>query len=188
MALIILLMLSEDEAFSKSIHEISIAYQDLYWYKERTMTNCTLGSLMFLILTRTIHYNMNKLRDQYLHTNCIATLGNLANKLQNLHPYVCQRFMILFQNLVKRCLNCGEEEEGESLFVVRGILKEILSVVSVALTSNLNGNVQLVFAILHKKESFYDLRKVLLEQVAKEEKNMVTSINSENSNCVFEEE
>lgn len=190
MALIILLMLSEDEAFAKSIHEIVVPFQELNWYKERTLTNCTLGSLIFLVLTRTIHYNMSKLRDQYLHTNCIATLGNLANRLQNLHPYVCQRFMVLFQMLVKRCLSVGVDEN----FVVRGILKEILSVMSVTLGSNLNGNVQFVFSILHKKDSFLDLVEALKvqETVAKQAdtktpetgtSTMVTSANS-----VFEED
>lgn len=38
----------------------------------------TLGSLLVVLLLRTAHYNLAKLRDVYLHTNTLAALANLA--------------------------------------------------------------------------------------------------------------
>lgn len=48
------------------------------FYKERSMMHTTLGSLLVVLLLRTAHYNLAKLRDVYLHTNTLAALANLA--------------------------------------------------------------------------------------------------------------
>ena len=42
------------------------------------------------------------MRDKYLHTNCLAALANMSNQFKNLHPYVCQRILSLFEALSKR--------------------------------------------------------------------------------------
>jgi hypothetical protein len=40
------------------------------------------------VVIRTIQYNMLKMRDKYLHTNCLAALANMSPKFRGLHPYV----------------------------------------------------------------------------------------------------
>jgi len=40
--------------------------------KERVVRGQTLGSLLVVLLIRTVKYNLSKLRDVYLHTNCLA--------------------------------------------------------------------------------------------------------------------
>jgi hypothetical protein len=34
--------------------------------------------VLVVLLIRTVKYNLSKLRDVYLHTNCLASLANMA--------------------------------------------------------------------------------------------------------------
>ena len=121
MALIILMMLTEDESFTELVHKIKLKDGDISWFEDKKLKNCSLGSLILLVLVRTIQYNMSKLRDQYLHTNCIAALGNLATKLQLLHAYAAQKFMKLFQLFVKK--NRQKDMQDDEISVVRNVIK-----------------------------------------------------------------
>ena len=55
-----------------------------------------------LMLFRTIQYNMLKMRDKYLHTNCLAALANMSGQFKSLHPYVAQRIVSLFETLARK--------------------------------------------------------------------------------------
>lgn len=57
---------------------------------------------MILVVIRTIQYNMLKMRDKYLHTNCLAALANMSGQFRSLHPYVAQRLVSLFETLAKK--------------------------------------------------------------------------------------
>ncbi|UYV69166.1 DYM [Cordylochernes scorpioides] len=100
MALIILLILSEDDYFNTAIHDIML--KNVTWYTERAISEISLGGLLVLVVIRTIQYNISRMRDKYLHTNCLAALANMSNHFKNLHPYVCQKFIGLFEHLAKR--------------------------------------------------------------------------------------
>ncbi len=72
------------------------------WYTERKVNDITLGGLIILVIIRTIQYNILKMRDKYLHTNCLAALANMSSKFRSLHPYVSQRLISVFETLAKR--------------------------------------------------------------------------------------
>lgn len=111
MTLIVLLILSEEDGFNKSVHQIvSLSklcqtnpinnlifcffvqtLKNIHWYTERSISEISLGGLLVLVVIRTIQYNMLKMRDKYLHTNCLAALANMSGQFRNLHPYVAQR-------------------------------------------------------------------------------------------------
>ena len=76
MSLIVLLILSEDDGFNKSVHQIVL--KNISWYTERSISEISLGGLLILVVIRTIQYNMLKMRDKYLHTNCLAALANMS--------------------------------------------------------------------------------------------------------------
>ena len=44
------------------------------------LDNITLGSLIILVIVRTIQYNLSRVKDKYLHTNCLATLANMSSR------------------------------------------------------------------------------------------------------------
>uniref|UniRef100_A0A8C8D146 Dymeclin n=1 Tax=Oncorhynchus tshawytscha TaxID=74940 RepID=A0A8C8D146_ONCTS len=90
MALIILLILTEDDTFNRSIHEVVL--KNITWYSERQLTEISLGSLLILVVIRTIQYNMTRTRDKYLHTNCLAALANMSAQFRCLHQYAAQLY------------------------------------------------------------------------------------------------
>nr|XP_054393531.1 dymeclin isoform X5 [Pongo abelii] len=100
MALIILLILTEDDGFNRSIHEVIL--KNITWYSERVLTEISLGSLLILVVIRTIQYNMTRTRDKYLHTNCLAALANMSAQFRSLHQYAAQRIISLFSLLSKK--------------------------------------------------------------------------------------
>ena len=100
MSLIVMLILSEDDGFNKNVHEIIL--KNIVWYTERSISEISLGGLIVLVIIRTIQYNMLKVRDKYLHTNCLACLANMSSKFRYLHPYVSQRLVSLFETLAKK--------------------------------------------------------------------------------------
>uniref|UniRef100_A0A8B9HU68 Dymeclin n=1 Tax=Astyanax mexicanus TaxID=7994 RepID=A0A8B9HU68_ASTMX len=91
MALIILLILTEDDTFNRSIHEVIL--KNINWYTERALTEISLGSLLILVVIRTIQFNMTRTRDKYLHTNCLAALANMSAQFRCLHQYAAQRII-----------------------------------------------------------------------------------------------
>jgi len=62
-----------------------------------------------------MNYNMAHTKDQYLHTNCLATLANASGKFVNLHPYVCQRLVAFYSTLVRRHQKTVEKLQLSSL-------------------------------------------------------------------------
>ena len=45
---------------------------------------------------------MTKMRDKYLHTNCLAALANMSSKFHSFHPYVAEKVLNLFVTIVKK--------------------------------------------------------------------------------------
>ena len=54
MLLIVMLILSQDTSFNTNIHKL--VPPSVPWYKERLMHNVTLGSLLVVLLIRTVKY------------------------------------------------------------------------------------------------------------------------------------
>lgn len=83
--------------------------KNIHWYTERSITEISLGGLLILVVIRTIQYNMLKMRDKYLHTNCLAALANMSGQFRSLHPYVAQRLVSLFETLAKKHLRLDNQ-------------------------------------------------------------------------------
>ena len=60
------------------------------------------GSLLVVILLRTAHYNMSKLKDVYMHQNTLAALANLAPHMSAISSHAAQRLVSLFHMLSRR--------------------------------------------------------------------------------------
>ncbi|KAG8131267.1 hypothetical protein E2320_017788 [Naja naja] len=80
-----------NDGFNQSIHEVIL--KNITWYSERVLTEISLGSLLILVVIRTIQYNMTRTRDKYLHTNCLAALANMSAQFRSLHQYAAQRII-----------------------------------------------------------------------------------------------
>lgn len=101
------------------------------WYTERNLTDISLGGLLILVVIRTVQYNMMKMRDKYLHTNCLAALANMSGHFRHLHPYVSQRLVSLFETLAKkyhRLLLKLSEASSEDGVTVVPIVRDVADV------------------------------------------------------------
>lgn len=177
MALIVILILSEDNWFSKAVHEMML--KNIVWFTERQIGEISLGGLIILILIRTIQYNMTRMRDQYLHTNCLAALANMSSQFTNLHPYVAQRLISLFALLVKKhtravnrvaekasetnatAQNASESESSEAesdqvqeLAVLEEVMRMTLEILNSCLTHSLHHNPNLIYTMLYQRSIF----------------------------------
>ncbi|KAJ4954787.1 hypothetical protein NE237_011570 [Protea cynaroides] len=172
MLLIILLILSQDSSFNASIHKLILP--SIPWYQERLLHNTSLGSLMVIILIRTVKYNLSKMRDVYLHTNCLATLANMAPHVHRLSAYASQRLVSLFDMLSRKYTKLAElrndkilvnkansvdggnitEDASTELHIYTDFLRIVLEIINAILTYALPRNPEVVYAIMHRQEVF----------------------------------
>jgi len=164
---IILLLLSEDPELSRTFHA-ECSLKQVSWYKDSILNNISLGSLCMLVLLRTIQHNISRLKDPYLHSNCLAILSNMAPFAINLHPKTAQTMIMLLSALSRRFQmlahkqpkreELGEEEqaaveevaEEEELVTFGEFIRLLLEITFGCLTDrNLLGNVDLVYCLLH---------------------------------------
>lgn len=174
MALIILLILTEDDTFNRSIHEVVL--KNISWYTERVLTEISLGSLLILVVIRTIQFNMTRTRDKYLHTNCLAALANMSAQFRNLHQYAAQRIISLFALLSKKHNKVLEQatqslhgplgaddrtvlpDYAQDLNVIEEVIRMMLEIINSCLSNSLHYNPNLLYALLYKRELFEQFR------------------------------
>ncbi|XP_057234422.1 dymeclin isoform X3 [Malurus melanocephalus] len=173
MALIILLILTEDDGFNRSIHEVIL--KNITWYAERVLTEISLGSLLILVVIRTIQYNMTRTRDKYLHTNCLAALANMSAQFRSLHQYAAQRIISLFSLLSKKHNKVLEQatqslrgslgsndsplpDYAQDLNVIEEVIRMMLEIINSCLANSLHHNPNLVYALLYKRDLFEQFR------------------------------
>ncbi|KAK9873979.1 hypothetical protein WA026_002330 [Henosepilachna vigintioctopunctata] len=170
MSLIVLLILSEDDTFNRTIHKTKL--KNIIWYTERALSDISLGGLLILIVIRTIQYNMLKMRDKYLHTNCLAALANMSSEFRDLHPYVSQRLVSLFETLARKyqrlaktinnIKDCHETtvdmqnntDLEQDVAVLEEVLRMVLEILNSCLSNQLVSNPNLVYTLLYKKQTF----------------------------------
>ncbi|XP_073026003.1 uncharacterized protein [Primulina eburnea] len=171
MVLIIFLILSQDSSFNASIHKLMLP--NVPWYQERILHQTSLGSLMVIILIRTVKYNLSKLRDVYLHTNCLATLANMAPHVHRLSAYASQRLVSLFYMLSRKYNKLAEikndkmnvadddlsgdtvaEDPSAELHIYTDFLRLVLEILNAILTYALPRNPEVIYAIMHRQEVF----------------------------------
>ncbi|KAF0302011.1 Dymeclin [Amphibalanus amphitrite] len=159
MSLIVLLILTEDPLFNRSVHDTLV--KSAPWFTERSVTDISVGGLIVLVLVRAIQFNMNNTRDKYLHTNCLAALANMSAEFRQLHPFVCQRLVSLLEQLSRRhsrqlqLLQTQPPPDGVSTAgrdgAWRTVVKMLLEIINSCLTAQLAHNPNLVLAHFHEK-------------------------------------
>ncbi|XP_072920169.1 dymeclin isoform X4 [Hemitrygon akajei] len=174
MALIILLILTEEDSFNRSVHEVIL--KNITWYAERPLTEISLGSLLILVVIRTVQYNMTRTRDKYLHTNCLAALANMSSQFRSLHQYAAQRIISLFALLSKKHNKVLEQatqslsssisteenspipDHAQDVNVIEEVIRMMLEIINSCFSSCLHHNPNLVYALLYKRDLFEQFR------------------------------
>ncbi|EFO26888.1 hypothetical protein LOAG_01596 [Loa loa] len=169
LALIVILILSEDDFFCKVAHETMI--KDTTWFNsERPLGEISLGGLIILVFVRIIQLNTLKTKDRYLHTNCLAALANMSSYFKNLTSVVCQKLIGLLEVFTRRRAKLIENMRVRAEYdIVQGKeshnyhkditaleegIRTLLEICNSCLTSNLRSNPHFIYTILYKRDVF----------------------------------
>lgn len=156
MSLVILLILSEDDVWCNQINQIQIENDFQFYYEKQnglvSLDNITLGSLIILVIVRTIQYNLSRVKDKYLLTNTLATLANMSSRVRYIHRHASQRLLNLLSILIKRYE--GNKNENTHFDIIRTLLEIINS----CLINNLEFNPELLYNVLHQRQVLTKLR------------------------------
>ncbi|CAG8462321.1 5148_t:CDS:10 [Paraglomus occultum] len=166
--LAILLIFSEDNVFNENIQKVLCQQQIPYqsWLTERLLKQISLGGLVYLVLIRMIQLNLTSHRDLYIHTHCIAILANIASTVTDIQPYVAQRIVNLFdivtkkyQKLRTRAREANNDDNQVDYIIYGDLVCLILEIINSILTRRLAQNPQLIYSLLHKKDTFLRFQK-----------------------------
>ena len=100
--LILLLIFSQDPSFGPDSFR-RVVVTAVPWYRERHLRRISLGSVLLLTLLRSVTFNLNRLRDVFLLSNCCAVLLNLSPHVSGLHGYAAMRLASVTVSCMKKC-------------------------------------------------------------------------------------
>jgi len=164
--LIVLLMLSQDGRFHERAHEAMVG-EGLEWFVEQRVAPISAGSLAVAVVVRTMQHNLSRLSDDFLHSNCLAFLTNMAPHLADLHPAAAMRLVGMSGLLSRRYfrLQAGggggggggeaavaDDDAAAALAQLREYLRVLLGVFNAVVAHGLQRNPQLAYAMLRARE------------------------------------
>ncbi|KAL0376655.1 UNVERIFIED_CONTAM: Dymeclin [Sesamum calycinum] len=149
-----------------------------------TLGVCLAHETSVLLLYSLVHGNSDFLEyvlvrtdldtlDVYLHTNCLATLANMAPHVYRLSAYASERLVSLFDMLSRKYNKLAEikndkmntedgdlrgdsffEDPSAELHIYSDFLRLVLEILNAILTYALPLNPEVVYAIMHRQEVF----------------------------------
>ncbi|KAA6428940.1 MAG: hypothetical protein FRX49_01050 [Trebouxia sp. A1-2] len=168
MLLIIILILSQDKGFSQNVQEVMLG--SVPWYKERMLQKTSLGSLLVVLLLRTAHYNMSKLKDVYMHQNTLAALANVAPHMSGMYQRIGRRSQSgslapvtplgtpLGTPYLTPSPSASPGQLAAEHAVYADFMRTILEIINTIITTGLRQNPEMVYALLHRQDVFEPFR------------------------------
>jgi len=158
--MIILLILSGEISFAESVDRIRL--KDVQFYKQKSLKNIKLGSLIYIVLIQIAQYNINTIKDMYLLTNTLAILANLAPTTTDLSASACQRMLQTLDNLDKRIerleaekIATQDNQESKIDFELQlcsDFLNILLEVLNILVVKHITSNLPLIYCMLHQRD------------------------------------
>jgi hypothetical protein len=166
--MILLLIFSQDASFGPDSFRRS-KINNVQWYKERNLKDVSLGSLVILSLLRCITFNLNRLQDPFLLSNCCAVLLNLSPHAVELHSYTAMRLVSVLIATMKRYTllvmkNGGRPAEEGDVNSMLGMYAEacriLLQIVKQGVRRKVvDKNLHLVYALVYNQRDFHTILK-----------------------------
>ncbi|KAG0175177.1 hypothetical protein DFQ28_011210 [Apophysomyces sp. BC1034] len=125
-------------------------------FSQDEVNNETIQKIVGIVVT---------IKDVYFHTNCLAILANMSTSMSDIHAYVAQRMISLFELIAKRhqkMVNKAQavelKSENSDVTVYEDLLCLVLEIINSVLSHRLKHNAQLVYALLLKRDVFSPFR------------------------------
>lgn len=151
-----LLVLSKDKIFIKFINK-DIFLSTVSWLKEYNITKISLGSLMFLSLTKLLRENLRNDKLDYLHVVTIGCLFNVSQSIISLNELPSIEYLSLCKALYSKYCKLLNKETSE-LPLFTDLLHLTIEILCRILNVGLSFNPHLVQAVLHYSELFIKLK------------------------------
>jgi hypothetical protein len=164
--IILLLLLSQDPSFGRDAFR-RVHVPNVLWYKEGHVKDINLGSVVLLCLLRSLAFNLNRLHDAFLVSNCCAILMNLSPNMTDLHQHAAMVLVSTTISFMKKYLELrakhpedddmnGDDGGDEAMLLstptsMRGeVTRTLLVVLKQCLShKNVDRNVNLVYALMY---------------------------------------
>lgn len=164
--LILLLIFSQDQSFGPdAFRRVMVAR--VPWYRERQLRDMNLGSVLLLTTLRAISFNLHRLKDPFLLSNCCAVLLNISPHVCGLHSYAAMRLASVTVSCMKRyVVECGKNggkpaEEGDimsTLGMYGETCRTLLQLLKHGVRARVVGrNLHLVYSLVYLQRDFYDI-------------------------------
>jgi Dyggve-Melchior-Clausen syndrome protein len=164
---ILLLLFSQDPSFGSDAFRRTMV-PSVPWYKERYLKDISLGSVVILALLRSLTFNLNRLHDLFLLSNCCAVLMNLSHSVVDLHEYAAMRLASVTVSCLRKYVALSAEEHEKSHAGANGaeadtILLDMYSEVCHTLLrllkhalaqKNIERNLHLAYALVYHQADF----------------------------------
>jgi hypothetical protein len=162
--IILLLLFSQDSSFGRdAFRRITVAH--IPWYKERNLRNINLGSVVLLTLLRSLMFNLQRLQDAFLLSNCCAILQNMSPPIVDLHDYAAMRLASVTVSVMKKHLKLHTASTAEStseeeymatpLSMYEEVARTLLGTIHHCLsTKTVDRNLHLVYALVYHQGDF----------------------------------
>lgn len=184
---ILLLLLSQDASFGSDAFRRTII-PSVPWYKERYLKDISLGSVMLLTLLRSVTFNLNRLHDVFLLSNCCAVIMNLSHApLVDLHEYAAMRLASVTVSCLKKYVSMAVEADNvrkavaddagnQLLDMYAEVSHALLRAIKTALAQNsIERNLHLVYALVYHQA---DIKKIFAMKNAPFKKSEINRIHN----------
>lgn len=151
-----LLVLSKDRIFIKFINK-DIFLSSVSWLKDFNISRISLGSLMFLSLTKLLRENLRNNKLDYLHVATIGCLFNISQSVISLNELPSMEYLSLCKALYSKYCKLINKDTSE-LALFTDLIHLTIEILCRILNAGLSLNPHLVQAVLHYSELFTKLR------------------------------
>ena len=110
--LLILLLILSQHVSANVLSSLTVSAP---WYKERLLRDVRLDSLVLITLFRCAHINMVKIQDEFIQSNAMAVVANIAPHVVSMEPFVAQQLVettILFAKKICSLTTFLEEHDA----------------------------------------------------------------------------
>lgn len=165
--IILLLLFSQDPSFGSDAYR-RVMVQSVPFYKERNLKDISLGSILILSILRCLTFNLHRLGDPFLLSNCCAILMNLSPSISDLFDYAAMRLasvtfstMKKYSALRRENPNVDEEVDFTSPTAMYGeVSRTLLRVLKQCVAAkSVEGNLHLVYALVYHQSEFTKIIK-----------------------------
>jgi len=158
-----LLILSRNERFVRAVN-VHLS-GSTHWYKERIISECSLGSLIFIILSREVKYDASKTVHVSKTVHALGVVANMACVARDVSGYAAQRLVNVLALFTKRYAKAkrvranstdalGHTRGDDELDVYEDLIRIVFEILNCLVTDldSLGNNPEIVYALIHRED------------------------------------